>query len=234
MRWREPFLVDKCSRNTLRQLPSAWEREESLSSRSWWRRSLFCCWWFWPCRWSCRRRSLLADSSPFRRTRWVSAFCSAGQLPTSKLSRGGGAGAGAVVVDVVGIDRFQVVGGNAVFYYPPMPTSNWLCMCCHGERPYLKGVHSNLDVEWDANRIVMETPRAMLTCQYVVDFICPIFFLRSSSMTSRPLRERIRFFPVVHPAGFSFILCIMVIGDGRCMTTVRSFSLSSLSFAFHW
>ena len=39
------------------------------------------------------------------------------------------------------IDRFQVVGGNRVFCCLPMPTSNWLCMCCHGRRPYLKGVH---------------------------------------------------------------------------------------------
>ena len=22
-----------------------------------------------------------------------------------------------------------------------LPTSNWLCMCCHGRRPFLKGVH---------------------------------------------------------------------------------------------
>ena len=40
------------------------------------------------------------------------------------------------------MDRFQVVGGNGVFYCPPMPTSNWLCMCCHGRQPYLKGVHN--------------------------------------------------------------------------------------------
>ena len=42
------------------------------------------------------------------------------------------------------IDRFQVVGGNGVFSCPPMPTSNWLCMCCHGRQPYLKGVHNKL------------------------------------------------------------------------------------------
>ena len=42
-------------------------------------------------------------------------------------------------------DRFQVVGGNRVFGCPPMPTSNWLCMCCHGRQPYLKGVHRHME-----------------------------------------------------------------------------------------
>ena len=42
------------------------------------------------------------------------------------------------------IDRFQVVGGNGLFYCPPLPTSNWLCMCCHSRQPYLKGVHRTI------------------------------------------------------------------------------------------
>ena len=180
VRWRERFQVNKCSRKTLLQLPSSCEREESLSSRSWWRRSLFCCWWFWPCRyrWSCRRRSLLADSFPFRPTRWVSDFCWAGQLPTSKLSGRGGAGAGAVVVDVVGLapDRKIAI---AILQWSETPTA----------------------LSWKIRR------RAVLTCQFVVAFIRPIFFYvaplwppgrceNGSVVSGRPTRSR--FFYLVY------------------------------------
>ena len=45
-------------------------------------------------------------------------------------------------------DRFQVVGGNRLLYCSPMPTSNWLCICCHGRRPYLKGARSIGQKRW--------------------------------------------------------------------------------------
>ena len=49
----------------------------------------------------------------------------------------------------ISADRFQVMGGShyqnpeGFIYCPPMLTSNWPCMCCHGRQPYLKGVHNS-------------------------------------------------------------------------------------------